>query len=418
VKKAKPFTIAKQLVWEAWQRVKANQGAPGIDDETIAAFEVNLKDNLYRLWNRMSSGSYFPPPVKVVEIPKKSGGQRRLGVPTVSDRLAQMVVKLTLEPVLEPLFHRDSYGYRPGKSALAAIGITRERCWRYDWLLEFDIRAAFDSIDHSLLLKALKKHTDCPWILLYVERWLTVPFQYSDGRVEPRTAGLPQGGVLSPLLMNLFLHYTLDHWLQTHYPQHPFARYADDAVVHCKTEHEAHALRAALTIRLAACKLTLHPEKTRVIYCRDANRTERRPQDHFEFLGYQFRPRTAQNRQGQLFLSFAPAMSPTALKKIRQEIRFNWHLQRRVDKSLDDLAQMFNPKIRGWYTYYGAYHRSALARLAKSLNNALVKWVMHKYMRFKGHKRRAREWLAAVAHRAPGLFAHWEGGKAFAPAGR
>jgi RNA-directed DNA polymerase len=204
VKKAKPFASAKQLVWEAWQRVKANQGAPGIDEETIAAFEVSLKDNLYRLWNRMSSGSYFPPPVKVVEIPKKTGGQRRLGVPTVSDRLAQMVVKLTLEPVLEPLFHPDSYGYRPGKSALAAVGITRERCWRYDWLLEFDIRAAFDSIDHSLLLKALKKHTACPWVLLYIERWLTVPFQYRDGRVEARTAGLPQGGVVTPptILLN------------------------------------------------------------------------------------------------------------------------------------------------------------------------------------------------------------------------
>jgi RNA-directed DNA polymerase len=418
VKKAKPFTIAKHLVWEAWQRVKANQGAPGIDDETIAAFEVNLKDNLYRLWNRMSSGSYFPPPVKVVEIPKKSGGQRRLGVPTVSDRLAQMVVKLTLEPVLEPRFHPDSYGYRPGKSALEAVGITRERCWRYDWLLEFDIRAAFDSISHSLLLKALKKHTACPWVLLYIERWLTVPFQHKDGRVEPRTAGLPQGGVLSPLLMNLFLHYTLDRWLQTHYPQHPFARYADDAVVHCKTKEEAQHLQTALAARLAACELTLHPEKTRVVYCRDANRTERHPQEHFEFLGYLFRPRTAQNRQGQLFLSFAPAMSPTALKKIRQELRFNWHLQRRVDKSLDDLARMFNPKIRGWYTYYGAYYRSALGRLTESLNKALVKWVMHKYTRFKGHKQRAREWLATVAHRSPGLFAHWEGGKAFAPAGR
>lgn len=418
MKKAKPFAISKQAVWEAWKRVKANQGAPGIDDETIAEFEVNLTDNLYRLWNRLSSGSYFPPPVKVVELPKKSGGQRRLGIPTVSDRLAQMVVKLALEPVLEPHFHADSYGYRPGKSALEAVGMTRERCWRYDWLVDFDIQAAFDSIDHSLLLKALRKHTDCKWILLYIERWLTVPFQHSDGRVEQRTAGLPQGGVLSPLLMNLFLHYTLDRWLQTHYPHHPFARYADDAVVHCRTEQEAQQLQTALAARLAACKLTLHPEKTRVVYCRDSNRTERSRHERFEFLGYTFQPRTARNRRGELFLSFSPAMSKTALKKIRQEIRYHWHLQRRVDKRLDDLARMFNPVIRGWYTYYGAYHQSALARLTESLNSALVKWVMHKYTRFKGHKIRAKRWLAALANREPRLFAHWEVGKAFTAAGR
>lgn len=366
----------------------------------------------------MASGSYFPPPVKVVEIPKKSGGQRRLGIPTVSDRLAQMVVKLALEPVVEPLFHPDSYGYRPGKSALAAVGITRERGWQYDWVLECDSRAAFDRINHSLLLKALNKHTACPWILLYIERWLTAPFQYREGRGEPRTVGLPQGGVLSPLLMNLFLHYTLDRWLQTHYPQHPFARYADDAVVHCRTKEEAQQLQTALAARLIARHLTLHPEKTRVVYCRDANRTARSPQAHFEFLGYLFRPRTAQNRRGELFVSFTPARSPSALKKIRQEIRYHGRLQRRVARSLDDLARRFNPKLRGWYSYYGAYHRSALARLAESLNKALVQWVMRKYPRFKGHQRRARQWLAAVADRAPGLFAHWEGGKAFAPAGR
>jgi RNA-directed DNA polymerase len=218
--------------------------------------------------------------------------------------------------------------------------------------------------------------------------------------------------------MNLFLHYTLDRWLQTHYPHQPFARYADDGVVHCRTEHEATQLQTALAARLVACNLALHPKKTRVVYCRDSNRTERSPQERFEFLGYGFQARSARNRRGELFLSFSPAMSPTALKKIRHEIRYGWHLQRRVDKGLDDLARMFNPVIRGWYTYYGAYHRSALAGLTESLNSALVKWAMRKYTRFKGHKTRATAWLAALASREPGLFAHWEVGKAFTAAGR
>lgn len=260
--KTKPYEISKTVVWEAYKRVKANKGAAGVDDESIEEFETNLKDNLYKIWNRMSSGSYFPPPVKAVEIPKKNGGVRVLGVPTVSDRIAQMTVKMYFEPLVEPCFYEDSYGYRPNKSAIDAVAITRERCWRYNWVLEFDIKGLFDNIDHDLLMKAVRKHTDCKWILLYIERWLKTPFQYKDGKVVERTAGTPQGGVISPVLANLFLHYTFDKWMGMNYPNNPWARYADDAVAHCRTREEAENLLQSLKKRFEECKLQLHPDKT------------------------------------------------------------------------------------------------------------------------------------------------------------
>ena len=269
----KPYRIAKRAVWEAYQLVKANRGAAGVDDETIPMFEQNLSGNLYKLWNRMSSGSYFPPPVKQVEIPKAKGGTRRLGVPTVSDRIAQTVVKLMIEPIVDPVFHEDSYGYRPGKSAKQAIAETRKRCWQYDWVVEFDIKAAFDQIDHALLMKAVRSHIKEGWILLYIERWLTAPFETADGGTLPRTRGTPQGGVVSPILMNLFMHYAFDSWMKRTYPQCPFARYADDAVVHCRSQALAEAVMRSIALRLEECGLTMHPDKSKIVYCKDSNRT-------------------------------------------------------------------------------------------------------------------------------------------------
>src|SRR5215472_4723332 len=236
---AKPFVISKWEVWEAYQRVRANKGAAGVDEQSIADFESDLKGNLYQIWNRMSSGSYFPPPVRTVKIPKANGGERKLGIPTVSDRVAQMVVKMRLEPEVDPLFHADSYGYRPGKSALEAVGQARQRCWRYDWIIDLDIRAFFDNISHDLLIRAVKKHAKDKWVVLYIERWLKAPVQEEDGQLVPREKGTPQGGVISPLLANLFLHYALDRWLAANYPQVQFERYADDAIVHCRTEKQA-----------------------------------------------------------------------------------------------------------------------------------------------------------------------------------
>ncbi len=270
--KAKPFDILKREVWEAFKHVKANQGAAGVDGQSIVGFEADLSNNLYKLWNRLSSGSYFPPPVRRVEIPKANGGTRPLGIPTVADRIAQEVARHFLEPCLEPVFHADSYGYRPGRSAVDAVRTARQRCWRYDWVLDIDVRSYFDSIDWELLLKAVRQHTDCPWVLLYIERWLKAPQQMEDGSIVPRTAGTPQGGVISPLLANLFLHYAFDMWMTRIYPHIPFERYADDIICHCKSADEAWVLWSALADRFSACKLILHPEKTKIVYCKDANR--------------------------------------------------------------------------------------------------------------------------------------------------
>ncbi len=357
--RAKPYAIPKREVWEAYKRVRANQGAAGVDGQTIADFEADLANNLYKLWNRLTSGSYFPPPVRRVDIPKSDGKTRPLGIPTVADRIAQMVVKRHLEPMVEPKFHPDSYGYRPGKSALDAIGVARQRCWRYEWVLDLDIKAFFDSIEPELLMRAVRKHTDCPWVLLYIDRWLKAPVQMPDGSLVGRERGTPQGGVISPLLANLFLHYAFDMWMGRNFPDIPFERYADDAICHCRTEGQAVALRAALGARFADCGLTLHPDKTEIVNCRDESRGDTHPIIKFDFLGYTFRPRLVNKRAGGMGVSFSPAASPTALKAIRGTIR-SWSMHLRSDRALDDLARMFNSSIRGWVNYYGRFCPSAL----------------------------------------------------------
>ena len=409
LKKAKSFEISKQVVWEAWKHVKANRGAAGVDSESIADFEVNLKDNLYKIWNRMSSGSYFPPPVRTVAIPKKTGGERYLGIPTVSDRIAQTVVKIYFEPLVESYFHEDSYGYRPEKSAIQAVGVTRKRCWRYDWLIEFDIKGLFDNIDHDLLMKAVRHHTEINWILLYIERWLKVPFQKEDGALMERTKGTPQGGVVSPVLSNLFLHYVFDKWMERNYPQNPFCRYADDAVAHCRIKAEALALKEKLDVRFRECGLELHPEKTKIVYCKDDDRQGNYPLNSFDFLGFTFRPRRSKNRWGKYFVNFTPAVSNQAGKAMRQKAR-RWKMHLRSDKSLEDLSRMFAPVIKGWIAYYGSFYKSALYPTLRHLNRTLVRWAMRKFKRLRGHRRRAEYWLGRIAQRQPWLFPHWKMG--------
>ena len=404
--RAKPFSISKALLWEAWQRVKANKGAPGIDGQSIEEFEADEKNHLYLIWNRMSSGSYIPPAVKAVPIPKKSGGVRLLGVPTVADRVAQTAVTLQLEPILEPLFHADSYGYRPGKSAHDALAITRQRCWKYDWVLEYDIRGLFDHINHELLLKALRHHCKESWVLLLVERWLKAPMQGRDGVLEPRTVGTPQGGPLSPVLSNLFLHYALDFWLVRHHPSVPFCRYADDGILHCKSQAEAIQMREHLASRLRDCGLEMHPEKTRIVYCKDADRTGEAEFTQFDFLGYTFRPRSSRTRYGRLFLGFGPAISRASAKAIRQRIR-RWRMHSKSSSSLEDLAQFCGVVVQGWMDYYCRFYRSGFFALACHLDKVLVRWAMRKYKRFKGHPTRAREWLNAKRREQPDLFPHW-----------
>jgi len=409
MREAKPFCISKREVWEAFQRVKANKGAAGVDEQSITDFERELKDNLYKLWNRLSSGSYFPPPVRTVKIPKADGGERKLGIPTVSDRIAQMVVKSRLEPEVDQLFHVDSYGYRPGKSALEAVGQARQRCWRYDWVVDLDIKGFFDNIDHQLLMRAVRKHAKDKWVVLYIERWLKAPVQEDDGLLVPREKGTPQGGVISPLLANLFLHYAFDEWMRRSYPHLPFERYADDAIVHCRTEREAQKVRSAIAARLQECRLELHPEKTKVVYCKDDDRRGNYPTEKFDFLGYTFRPRRSKSRHGKYFINFTPAVSEKAGKAIRAEIR-SWKLHLRSDKAIEDLSRMFNPIIRGWLQYYGQYYRSALYPLMRQLDRSLARWAYRKYKKLRGHLRRATHWLARISRRDAKLFAHWQMG--------
>lgn len=405
--KTKPFTISKNIVLKAYLRVKQNGGSGGVDGLSLEEFEKDSRNHLYRLWNRMSSGSYMPSPVLLVEIPKSGGGTRPLGIPTVTDRIAQMVVAMTLEPALEPVFHDDSYGYRPGKSALEAVGKARQRCWRQDWVLDLDIKGFFDSIPHELLLKAVRKHTDCKWVLLYIERWLKTPVQQRNGATTERTKGTPQGAVISPLLANLFLHYCMDEWLRINYPGCPFERYADDCVIHCSTEQQAEELKEALAERLKACGLEMHPAKTKVVYCKDADRQKNFPAGGFNFLGYTFRSRKSRNRKGKYFTGFLPAVSDKAKKAIRQKIR-EWKLTSRSGSSLTRLAEEINPVVKGWINYYGYFYKSELQEALGYLNLILKSWARQKYKKLHGRKVKASEWLGRVAKAAPNLFAHWQ----------
>lgn len=405
----KPFEISKHAVVRAWGLVKANDGAEGVDGETIEQFESKLKGNLYKLWNRLSSGSYLPPPTRTVAIPKKDGGERRLGIPSVSDRVAQTVAKMSFEPLVEPYFLGDSYGYRPGKSAHQALEITRKRCWRYDWVLEFDIRGLFDNIDHHLLMKAVKKHTDDSWLLLYIERWITASVQQADGSMVARDRGVPQGGVISPVLSNLFMHYAFDSWMSRNYPDSPWCRYADDGLAHCRTLAEAEQLKAALEERLHECGLEMHPVKTKIVYCKDDDRRGSYPVTSFDFLGYTFRARRSKNKRGKHFINFSPAMSNPAGKAIRQEVR-SWSMPKRSDKSIEDLSQMFKAKIQGWINYYGRFYRSQMYMTLRYINSKLVWWAMRKFKKLFRHRRRAEHWLGRIAEKFPSLFPHWRMG--------
>ncbi len=406
MKVAKPFEVSKKLAGQAYLEVKSKGGAAGVDGESLELFEHNLKNNLYRIWNRLCSGSYFPPPVKAVPIPKKSGGTRVLGVPAVSDRIAQTVVKPALEPILEPVFDEDSFGYRPGKSAHDAIAITRKRCWRYDWVVEFDIRALFDNIDHELLMKALRHHCQCRWVLLYVERWLQAPLEQPGGSLQARDKGTPQGGVVSPILANLFLHYAFDAWVRRQLPGVPFCRYADDGLLHCKSQSQAEYVMNLISERFRECGLEIHPDKSSIVYRKDVNRLEEHSRISFDFLGYTFRPRRCVNKKGQVHPNFLPAISISSKKEINRCMR-SWHVQLKNEKTLLDLSQMFNPKLRGWQACYGCFHASALRQLWRNFNRYLVQWVRRKLKRFSGHRQRARRYLDQIARANPHLFIHW-----------
>ena len=434
---AKPYSIPKKQVVEAWRLVKANRGAGGVDEETLAMFGENLKDNLYKVWNRMSSGSYFPPPVKRVEIPKKDGQMRKLGIPTVADRVAQAVVKQVLEPLVEPMFHPDSDGYRPGRSALDAVAKARERCWRFDWVIDLDIKGFFDNLRHDLILtigrrpigpnrrsrlrgrspegaaraRAVRHHTDpnpdLKWVPLYVERWLKAPVQLEDGTLEERTAGSPQGGVISPLLANLFMHYAFDAWMGREFPSVPFGRYADDVVIHCVSLAQAELILEAVRRRLKDKGLELHPDKTKIVYCKDDQRRGSHDHQAFDFLSYTFRARSVKTKGGNFFMGFNPAISDKAKKGIREAVR-DWRLTSTMNtKSLEEVAKLINPIVRGWVNYYGQFYRSECLDLLNYLNLVLARWAKRKFKRFHRKWMAAYRWLGGIAARQRELFFHW-----------
>ena len=318
---SKQYDIPKRAVIEAYKRVKANRGSAGIDGVDFEIFEKRLNNNLYKIWNRMSSGSYIPSPVMAVEIPKKTGGVRRLGIPTITDRVAQMVARMYVERAVDPIFCDDSYGYRPNRSALDAIGMTRKRCWKYDYVIELDVKGLFDNIDHELLMRVVRRHVKESWICMYIERWLKTPFVLRNGEVIERNAGTPQGGVISPVLANMFLHYVFDMWMKRNFPNAPFERYADDGVVHCKTKEAALYIKECLAKRFAECKLELHPTKTRIVYCKDKDRTKDEDITEFDFLGYTFKAVHIMCKDGKMRSNFIASVSKASAKTFRDKIK-------------------------------------------------------------------------------------------------
>jgi len=405
---AKSYTISKELVMEACQCVKENKGSKGIDQVSIQKFEEKLDDNLYKLWNRMSSGCYFPKPYKTVMIPKSNGRLRQLSIPTVEDRVAQMVAKLTIEPTLDPLFHPDSYGYRPNKSAHQAVAKTRERCWRYAWVIDLDIQGFFDNLDHTLLMDAIKHYVKEKWVILYMERWIKTPIFRPDQPVSSPvpTNGIAQGAVTSPLLANLFLHIAFDSWIVREYPNNPFERYADDIIIHAQTEEEAKQLLEAITQRLKKCSLELNKEKTKIVYCKKKGREEDYPHIQFDFLGYTFRPRFAVDRQGKRFLTFLPAISHKAIQHIQEIVR-GWKVRTKIRLPLEALADYWNPKVRGWIQYYGKFYVSALQSIKDILDLMLIKWARNKYKSVRRSVKKAKRLLQFIKDQNPNLFVHW-----------
>jgi RNA-directed DNA polymerase len=412
VSPGKPFGISKWEVWQAYQKVAANKGAAGVDGVSLAEFESDLKGNLYKIWNRMSSGSYFPPPVKAVEIPKAHGaGTRMLGVPTIGDRIAQTAVAARLESAVEPKFHPDSYGYRPRRGALDAVGKCRERCWKYDWVIDLDVQKFFDTVPWDRIIAAVEANTDLPWVILYVKRWLAAPIRMPDGMLAARDRGTPQGSAVSPVLANLFMHYAFDLWLAREFSGCPFERYADDAVVHCRTRAQAEAVLGALRNRMEQVGVRLHPDKTRIVYCKDGNRRGSHEHTEFTFLGFTFRARGVRARDGRVFTGFGPAASKDAIKKMNEQVK-SWRLHRLTGHTIGEIARVINPVIRGWMQYYGRFYRSELYPLLYRINAYLVRWMRKKYRRLGSFKKAHEAWKR-VTSQYPSLFAHWRWAHAF-----
>jgi group II intron reverse transcriptase/maturase len=372
-------------------------------------FHQDLSRNLYKVYNRMASGSYFPPAVRTVLIPKKQGGMRPLGIPTVGDRIAQGVVKDYLEPILEPLFHGSSFGYRPGRSAHDALEQCQHNCIHYAWVVDVDIRGFFDNISHEWMMQMVNHHTQEKWVLLYTERWLKAGIEQTDGSIAARTKGTPQGGVISPLLANLYLHHAFDRWMRKHYATNPFERYADDIIVHCNSKEEAESLLMTIRERLQGFGLELHPEKTKLVYCKNYQRKEEHEHNSFTFLSYSFQPRDRANKFGRhtKFMVFSPAICCKAKAFIREKIRAVFN-PRDTTISLENTATKLNPKVRGWLNYYSRYNKRTAGAVFEYLNTLIRRWIEEKY-RLRNKTKVLEDYRNLVKFQG-GLFYHWKKG--------
>ena len=407
----KSIPISRQEVWQAYKKVRSNRGSAGVDAVSIEEYDANRSKHLYKLWNRMASGSYFPPPVKEVEILKKDGKVRKLGIPTISDRVGQMVIKQLLEPRLEKIFSNNSYGYRPRKNAHQALEEVRKNCWKTDWVIDLDIKGFFDNIDHEKLMLAINKHVPENWIRFYIERWLKAPRHTRSGElITNQGKGTPQGGVISPLLANLFLHYVLDKWLEQTDKTVKHVRYADDVIIHCVSKAQSEQLLKSLQERMFSIGLELHPEKTKIVYCKDYRRKGTYPVVKFDFLGYSFQPRTTKSKKTKgLFLGFDCAISISSRKRIADKLG-ELEVQKLSFKSIVGIAQYLNPMIRGWINYYGKFRPSELHKVFRLLRNRLLRWARKRYKRYKTSLSKANKWLKRIREQFPYLFYHWQVG--------
>jgi group II intron reverse transcriptase/maturase len=408
----KSLPVTKQMVWKAYQKVKRNGGSAGIDGESLDLFQQDLTKNLYKIWNRLSSGSYFPPAVKEVSIPKSDGRERKLGIPTVGDRIAQEVIRCYLEPRLEAVFSDNSYGYRPLKSAHQAVEAVRNNVRQYAWVVDMDIKSFFDEVNHDLIMKALDCHVTEPWVKLYIRRWLEAPVALETGEQKIKAGkGTPQGGVISPLLANLFLHYVLDKWIEKNHPDISFVRYADDVILHCHTEEEAKGILASVGERMQACNLRLNDEKTKIVYCQDYRREKKHYRKKFDFLGFSFQPRGVKSHrhEGEMFLGYDCAISSSSRQKITDEIkRTDFH--RWSGATIERIAEKFNPKLRGWLNYYGKYKRYEMNRVFRVFHFRLMKWVLNRYKSLRSSRVKAYQWIRKLRRERPDIFYHWSVG--------
>lgn len=406
----KSVPITKEMVWASYKKVKRNGGSAGIDQQSLSDFDSVRSKELYKLWNRLASGSYFSPMIKRVTIPKGGGKTRPLGIPTVSDRIAQQVVKTYLEPRFEAIFVANSYGYRPNKNAHSAIQKVQEYVLKYSWVIDLDIEEFFEHVNHELLLKALERHVDEPWVLMYIKRWLEAPVELEDGTIKlSEGKGTPQGGVISPLLANLYMHYCVDKWMEKHHPSSMMIRYADDLIIHSRSHNEATQILTTLRERLKDCGLRAHPEKTKIVYCKKEGRNQKGYPVQFDFLGFSFQPIRNRLRKGGSFLQYDCKMSRKSKLRIIKQLReLGFH--NKTQRGIQDLAILLNPKIRGWIQYYGKISRRSLKPMFYYLHHRIIRWILNKYKSFKGSKVKAVKWLRRVTHSYPNLFYHWSAG--------